>query len=257
MSKIIGVTVGTPLSPSKIEDTLNPVKTVNGQSPDKDGNVNIKIPEADKAEIVEAVKAVVPLVKVAEQPTFVNSVDEMTDTSKVYVLPDGFFYAYVTKNVSWAKTLTAEDFEIGGLLSADGTDMDSTTRARTAMLECSEQMPVKLVCDAVNAKWLVHFFKDGVWLGKNSFTQVDVDNLATVCSTPSDVTHIRIAIAYKSDSTITNLEDLVGNFTITQSYQGVRTEWANTGLAYNQPVNYEDRITALEQALGGIVYGGY
>lgn len=55
--------------------------------------------EADKAEIVETVKAEVPLVKVAEQPTFVNSVDEMTDTSKVYVLPDGFIYAYIKTKI--------------------------------------------------------------------------------------------------------------------------------------------------------------
>jgi len=45
MSKIIGVTVGTPLSPSEIEGTLNPVKTVNGKAPDENGNVDIKIPE--------------------------------------------------------------------------------------------------------------------------------------------------------------------------------------------------------------------
>ena len=40
MSKIIGVTVGTPLSPSKIEDKLKPIKTVNGVDPDENGNVN-------------------------------------------------------------------------------------------------------------------------------------------------------------------------------------------------------------------------
>lgn len=212
---------------------------------------------SDKKEIVDAVKAAVPLVKVAEQPTFASGVEECTDTTKLYVLPDGFFYAYMTRDVSWQKTLTAEDFEIGGLLSADGTDMDSASRARTALLECSEQMPVKLVCDAVNAKWLVHFFQNGTWLGKNSFTQLDVDNVATVWTTPSDVTHIRIAIAYKTDATITSVEDLAGNFTITQSYQGQSTEWTNTGLAYNQPPDYEERIVALEKALEGVEYGSY
>ena len=39
MSKIIGVTVGTPTSPNKMGQELKPVKTINGQTPDKNGNV--------------------------------------------------------------------------------------------------------------------------------------------------------------------------------------------------------------------------
>ena len=38
---IIGITVGTPLSPSKIEDRIKPVKTVNGVAPDENGNVDV------------------------------------------------------------------------------------------------------------------------------------------------------------------------------------------------------------------------
>lgn len=41
MTKIIGATVGTPISHSKIEKELQPVKTVNGIGPDEKGNVNI------------------------------------------------------------------------------------------------------------------------------------------------------------------------------------------------------------------------
>lgn len=44
--KIIGVTVGTPMSPSKINDKLKPVKTVNGKTPDENGNVEVvDVPE--------------------------------------------------------------------------------------------------------------------------------------------------------------------------------------------------------------------
>lgn len=43
MSKIIGVTVGTPISPKTIEDQLKPVKTVNGVAPDKNGNVDVEV----------------------------------------------------------------------------------------------------------------------------------------------------------------------------------------------------------------------
>lgn len=43
--KVIGVTVGTPLKPSKIEEKIKPIKTVNNVGPDENGNVEIKIPE--------------------------------------------------------------------------------------------------------------------------------------------------------------------------------------------------------------------
>lgn len=39
--KIIGVTVATPISPSKIENEIKPVKTVNGVEPDENGNVEV------------------------------------------------------------------------------------------------------------------------------------------------------------------------------------------------------------------------
>jgi len=41
MSKIIGVTVGTPISPKKIGEKLKLVKTVNGNAPDENGNVEV------------------------------------------------------------------------------------------------------------------------------------------------------------------------------------------------------------------------
>lgn len=45
MSKIIGVTVGTPTSPAAMEEKIKPVKSVNGNFPDESGNVEIDVPE--------------------------------------------------------------------------------------------------------------------------------------------------------------------------------------------------------------------
>lgn len=39
---IIGVTVGTPISPKAIERKIKPVKSVNGFTPDENGNVEIE-----------------------------------------------------------------------------------------------------------------------------------------------------------------------------------------------------------------------
>jgi hypothetical protein len=45
--------------------------------------------------------------------------------------------------------------------------------------------------------------------------------------------------------------------TITHKTQGTFTGFVNTGLSYNQPVDYEERIVALEKALEGIEYGSF
>lgn len=41
---IIGVTVGTPMNPNRIDKQINAVKSVNGVEPDENGNVNTEIP---------------------------------------------------------------------------------------------------------------------------------------------------------------------------------------------------------------------
>ena len=41
--KIIGVTVGTPISPKRVEDEIKPVKTIDGKKPDINGNVDTGI----------------------------------------------------------------------------------------------------------------------------------------------------------------------------------------------------------------------
>ena len=66
MSKIIGVTVGTPLSARKIKDEIKPVTSVNGVEADANGNVTLDF-EADKQEIINAVLAALPA---AEEASF-------------------------------------------------------------------------------------------------------------------------------------------------------------------------------------------
>lgn len=78
MSKIIGITVGTPLSPRSIKDKLHPVTSVNGVSADEHGNVEVDIPTLPSTE--EIVAEV--LEQLPEQPGGTASAipdDEMLD----------------------------------------------------------------------------------------------------------------------------------------------------------------------------------
>lgn len=61
--RIIGVTVGTTISPKTIKEKLNPVTSINGVKADEYGNVDVNggFTEADKAEIVEEVIANIPV----------------------------------------------------------------------------------------------------------------------------------------------------------------------------------------------------
>ena len=51
MSKIIGVTVGTPMSPRAIKDKLNLITSINGIQADENGNVEIEANSSGGAEI--------------------------------------------------------------------------------------------------------------------------------------------------------------------------------------------------------------
>lgn len=95
--KIIGVTVGTPISPRKIEEKLKPVKTVNGITPDENGNVVVVCepgPAGKDGATVEEVLAAVPAansVKIAhaEDGTVTITMPMSDGTTDICVLNPG------------------------------------------------------------------------------------------------------------------------------------------------------------------------
>lgn len=106
---IYGNTVGTPTSPKIIGEFLNPVKTVNGQAPDDNGNVDVKI-GADKAEI-EAFIATELAKRAQLKPEIANSVEECTDPTQLYVLPDGMIWAYMKTVLPGGEPLFTNAFD--------------------------------------------------------------------------------------------------------------------------------------------------
>ena len=243
------------LDADKLPEAVNSALAQAKASGEFDGKDYV-LTDADRDEIAETVKAEVPLVKVAEQPTFVHSVEECTDTSKVYLMADGYLWAHMTK-VDPGRVLTADDFELGRLGASGGTESVGTTRARNIdEVACTVGQPISIDCTST-VKWLVHFYQNGTWIGKTDFVSTKCDNLANLWTTPSDVTHIRLLISYTSDANIEDLSDLVGQFTIIQAGQGTVSEWTNTGLAYNQPADYEARVIAMEQELGVLLNGTF
>lgn len=88
MSKIIGITVGTPMSLRTIKDKLQPVTSVNGINADEHGNVEIdvssggtasSVPDDEMLELLAEMDIVQPLAN-ENNNVYVDAND------KVYVL---------------------------------------------------------------------------------------------------------------------------------------------------------------------------
>lgn len=240
--------------------------------------------------IAEVVKEEVPLVKVAEQPYFVDSIDKMTDPTKVYVMPDGYMYVYresenynllklsevsfqsrldntsseiVSSNTSnlvtgwfpvtygkyYARSVYRSDLgcRVGynpsmqrvQLQLADGTIKIYTNSSGgkvypTDTLKHNDRDVHVLGVDDENAVFMrIHFGFDGADVGTANLLSA-YQIMIVEGNTPEEAASNTIELAY-----------------IDGDAEAI-AKWINTGLAYNQPVNYEDRIVELESDVSAL-----
>lgn len=86
----------------------------------------------------------IPLVKTAEQPTFVSNTNEMTDPNKPYVLStDGYFYAY-RENENYNLLKTSEQL---GYYGINVIDDDYFNRVRNALPELMSKISANFNVD--------------------------------------------------------------------------------------------------------------
>lgn len=228
-----------------------------------------ELTEEEKQEIADTVKAEVPLVKTAEQPTFVNSVDEMTDTSKVYLMSDGYLYAYMkTTGIIIPRILTADDLACGNL-DTNGIPLGSGTDRIYTKEVLSLENNVVSITRPSGYRFLIYFYNTATptaVIGKTTWLTASVDDITKVTlstGTLSGATHFRVSMCRMTTESDTNLSDNVEEFAtnmvikLTPTSSTTTEDWVSTGLSYNQPVDYEDRLVALENALEVIEYGSY
>lgn len=224
--------------------------------------VTYVLTDADKAEIAEAVKAQVPLVKSAEQPTFVSSVDKMTDTSKVYVMPDMSMWAWI-EGTATARTFTADDFRYSEN-NSNGSLMNGYTRISTTNLIDLGAGTVSIECPSPY-QYFVYYYTDNTedtYVGKTAWKAGSIDDVLTdtiASGTKDGAKYCRISLRDNRNTTASlngRMDEFMQNIIVMQKSCAV-TAWNNTGHSYNQPANYEDRIVALERALEGIENGSF
>lgn len=233
--------------------------------------------------LVDNVAERVPLVKVAEQPTFVNDISDCTDTSKVYVLPNGTLAAYMRKEVT-TEGSTVPNFTnlydtSKGAYIKEGYRFSSSHGGFTAEAgNCGIVIPLGLqyegnVSHTIRVRGVTknsasrannYYFTDtnalsatptningGTWSGSTGYSvTIDGEDIVYVIKTNNEsysynylVIHVdagvdesKLAIALDEDISYTDIPG--GTETV--------TEWKDTGIEYNQPPDYAQRVTTLE-----------
>lgn len=224
--------------------------------------------EADQAAIDADVSAKVASAladRTQLTPEFANSIEECTDTSKLYVLPDGFIYAYigVTTVKKFANQLDEAGYERGYRLSSSGEESAYNGSYLTGYIPCK-------VGDVIRLKNVT--FQAGITTGltsgnqrlayydadKNFLALSNADDVANtkynynatvddggvitqfvLTSSATDAAYIRLNGSYIGDDSIITVNEEMVESTET-TYQ-----WANTGRAF-VPADYEERIIDLE-----------
>lgn len=219
--------------------------------------------EEDKQEIAD----IVAIVKVAEQPIFAESEDDMTDTSKLYVMSDGYLYRYMQTTITTpgsTNLLTASTTEIKthcrysqssaafktGVTNVDSVIIpipsgDITLRFRGisyGKYSTSDYYPY-IYGGKSNTNFTATTFVSGV----DKWTPGADGDITITFSNTSGCTHAVMMLEHANMSTgIVTL-----NEPISEGGTTTTTAWANTGHAY-QPQDYEPRIIAAENNINNL-----
>lgn len=204
---------------------------------------------------------------IQQTPLFANSIEECTDTSKVYVLPDGNVYGLVTTWDEGGKPLFKDWLPLS--IDTDGSIYNGTGFKTGVKLDSSGNVATASGCvitgfipvkpgDTVRMSNISKGVSNGFYQYTSDFTKVGSvyywDNFTdegngvysrVVQSNLASIAYIRICTGITSETAISVNEE------ISYSTATSITEWTNTGHAFI-PCDYEDRILALEQKVANL-----
>lgn len=207
----------------------------------------------------------------------------MIDTNKTYVLnSDGMFYSYKVVTIPGETTTTYPNLLVPGAAELNkrysGSSQSTTTKTGyfvtdyIAVPDFASVTPYNARLDwevpfasATDVK-IVFFNASKSYIGmsyiaavntsvSNGATTIDLRTQSTAGTAPtvSEVAYVRLQLAIDSSmaslaaSDIENLTITLDAVYETESTEDVTTQtWSSTGIAYNQPADYEDRVIALE-----------
>ena len=204
------------------------------------------------------------------KPEFANDTSECTDTSKLYVLPDGYIYAYMKKTVR-VENNEYDPAYTDGLnkrIKSDGSVADYNGSYLTDYIEVdyAEEYNVTIsglasLAVSYSSIFIVDYFDASkTRLGYKTNAQLGINNdTASVLPTTFNLfevsglestKYVRVKLGIKDSSTVITSADLTGLVISFEpkSRTTTTTEWHNTGHAF-VPADYEDRIIAAEEQI--------
>lgn len=235
--------------------------------------------EADKAEVEADISTEIAS-QLADRtqltPEFANSIEECTDTTKLYVLPDGYIYGYIkteieeggctnlavpdlentTDTTKWLKGYrfsssgpsASSDSTISNLISVS---MGDIIRFKGATLRNgSDRMALYLTLANGNSNTVYTYYLNDIPLGDVTYlTYQGVDDDGVYSWKVADsgthtVTGFRLGFPTPDDADVENIIFTV-NEEIAEPTIVETLAWTSTGHAF-VPADYEDRILALE-----------
>jgi hypothetical protein len=291
---------------SDIRNGLTPyVKDGNWWIGDRDTGIKIGadyvLTEADKTEIAGKV----PMVRVAESPTWVDNVSLMTDTNKNYVLEDsGMIYAYVKRTTFYPSQSVTNEFSVATGTLFDGKRVETAT----GVTETQESCVASDWIDVSNFNKPCTLHLTGIRWGNPSWTSYTpyvgfttknaegvIERIGQSCTDDNVTNVIEVIINQKlennketySDITVkiktdnisaikfsgtylktaipeewgTNNDGIgVGSANVAKielsgirkAYTETKSDWFDTGHAYNQPADYENRVAELERKVNDL-----
>lgn len=277
--------------PEAVEDALAQAKA-SGEFDGADGRTPVKgtdyYTEADREELVgdltvelrenetliRNVAEQVPIVKVAEQPTFVNDISECADTTKMYVLPNGHLAAYMTSKVTTEGSTVPNFTNIfnaaNGAYIKDGYRYSSSSASfKEAATDCAVIVPIVVANASTNvtlrargATLTGSAYPTSIYIGADNQTfgttgrggttnDTDANGDVVITVFVNDPAYAKYAIFHvaagvdASSLIVTQDEEIT--YTVTEGGTEIVTEWTDTGIEYNQPPDYSDRVAALEK----------
>ncbi len=209
------------------------------------------------------------------KPEFADSIANCTDTTKLYVLPDGYIYAYMTiEAAGGTKEVTeqitgefTEDYRLststGALSKLDGAitspliditqygtkftiHLDGTSENAVQWANASQSVTGNSMCLYRDGSWVAGAYTsatpiDGVTYNVKAKNDVDITfDTTSIANTAVGFTHVRFSgVAGRA-------ENVSVSVTYEQAIQGgTETKWLNTGHSF-VPADYEKRIIDVE-----------
>ena len=203
------------------------------------------------------------------KPEFVNSIDECTDTSKFYVLPDGFIYAYMLTEVEAKPSYTnllplainadgsifvgdpgGKGYKTGYRLNSSATEKEQAGCSYTGFIPAKayDVIRIKNFTMPTVGYGYIHYFDASFAKRGTSYNILSTDVIGsdgiwsyTMPDSGNNIAYVKLSLGDITGNTIITInEEIVESSGTVTGYA-----WTNTGRAFI-PADYEDRIINLE-----------